>query len=255
MPAYRLNCSTHCVDDMGIWERWVHSAVEKAELMKVGQSWNRTETRKHWICPSLGVPCWHLGKAHRLVIAKTLKLMDYRGASAEVGVWLGAHSRVLLDNWRSGGTHLLVDPWKHDPCPQVRGAKDKQCQHSQDEFDKIATQTVKTLSGAFPSRVKVLRNYSVAAATMVPHASLDFVYLDARHDFEGIAEDMQAWWPKVCPGGIMAGHDLKHQGVEKAVSQFPSHHSGQVAATFFTAEGMTPSWIFFRRPSLCKRRS
>ena len=232
----------------------MHSSIERAERVKIGQFWNRTESRQHWICPSLGIPCWHLGKAHRLVIAQTLQLMNYHGASAEVGVWLGAHSQVLMDTWESGGTHLLVDPWKHDPCPPGRGARDKQCEHGQEEFDKIADETVKRLSSKFPSRMQVLRDYSVAAAAMVPQASLDFVYLDARHDFAGIAADMEAWWPKVCPGGIMAGHDLKWPGVEKAVSQFPSNHSGKVAAAFFTAEGMTPSWIFFRRPTLCRRR-
>ena len=32
-------------------------------------------------------------------------------------------------------------------------------------------------------------------------------YIDARHDYCGCSEDIQNWWPKVKPGGIMAGHD------------------------------------------------
>ena len=42
----------------------------------------------------------------------------YRGDSAEVGVWKGDHSVDILRNWPAGGKHLLVDPYKHVPCPR-----------------------------------------------------------------------------------------------------------------------------------------
>jgi hypothetical protein len=41
----------------------------------------------------------------------------------------------------------------------------------------------------------------------VPDASLDYVYVDARHDYCGVKEDLEAWWPKLRRGGILAGHD------------------------------------------------
>ena len=37
--------------------------------------------------------------------------------------------------------------------------------------------------------------------------SLDFVYIDARHDYCSVAEDMALYWPKLRQGGILAGHD------------------------------------------------
>lgn len=36
---------------------------------------------------------------------------------------------------------------------------------------------------------------------------LDFVYLDARHDYRSVLADIQRWALKVKPGGIIAGHD------------------------------------------------
>lgn len=39
--------------------------------------------------------------------------------------------------------------------------------------------------------------------------SLDFVYVDARHDYCAVKEDILLYWPKVRPGGI-----LVHGGVE-----------------------------------------
>ena len=49
--------------------------------------------------------------------------------------------------------------------------------------------------------------YSIQAAQKMKKESLDFVYLDARHDFCAMMEDLEAYWPLVTPGGILAGHD------------------------------------------------
>jgi predicted O-methyltransferase YrrM len=39
-------------------------------------------------------------------------------------------------------------------------------------------------------------------------ASLDFVFLDADHSEEGTRAAINAWLPKVKPGGVFAGHDF-----------------------------------------------
>ena len=56
-------------------------------------------------------------------------------------------------------------------------------------------------------RLLVCRNFSVVCATRIADASLDFAYIDARHDYKGVLEDLAAFWPKLRRGGIMAGHD------------------------------------------------
>eukprot|EP00434_Breviolum_minutum_P042133 symbB.v1.2.037488.t1/scaffold5553.1/size25922/3 len=38
--------------------------------------------------------------------------------------------------------------------------------------------------------------------------SLDIVFLDARHDYEAVLDDVMAWKPKVRAGGILSGHDF-----------------------------------------------
>ena len=56
---------------------------------------------------------------------------------------------------------------------------------------------------------------------------MDFVYIDARHDYESVLEDLNAWFHKVKPGGILAGHDYADGmlpqgdfGVKSAVDEF-----------------------------------
>lgn len=34
------------------------------------------------------------------------------------------------------------------------------------------------------------------------------IIVDARHDYAGLTEDLQKWWPLIRDQGIMAGHDF-----------------------------------------------
>lgn len=71
--------------------------------------------------------------------------------------------------------------------------------------------------------VNVLLTSSTRAAAMHADKSLDFVFIDAAHDYHSVKTDLQAWWPKIKAGGILAGHDYIGMGcpeVPKAVDEF-----------------------------------
>lgn len=55
--------------------------------------------------------------------------------------------------------------------------------------------------------VKIHRMPSVAAAAQFADGSLDFVMIDASHDYPSVMADIAAWLPKVKAGGVFAGHD------------------------------------------------
>ena len=62
---------------------------------------------------------------------------------------------------------------------------------------------------------------SQTAARLFGDTSVDWVHLDARHDYAGLTADINAWLPKVKPGGWLSGDDydeLKWPEVVKAVS-------------------------------------
>jgi len=46
----------------------------------------------------------------------------------------------------------------------------------------------------------------------VPDASLDFAYLDGAHDYTNVKKELFVFWPKIRPGGILAGHDYCNYG-------------------------------------------
>lgn len=50
--------------------------------------------------------------------------------------------------------------------------------------------------------------------------SIDFLFIDADHSYEGVTEDMKLWYPKVKKGKTMAGHDYDWTSVKSAVTDF-----------------------------------
>ncbi|APW60822.1 class I SAM-dependent methyltransferase [Paludisphaera borealis] len=66
---------------------------------------------------------------------------------------------------------------------------------------------------------------SVRAANLFQAGSVDLCFIDADHSYESVMEDLRTWWPKVKPGGILAGHDYRQTahwllGVTPAVHEF-----------------------------------
>jgi cephalosporin hydroxylase len=62
-----------------------------------------------------------------------------------------------------------------------------------------------------------IRMTSVEASTLYDDDSLDWVFLDAGHDYENVYQDLIHWLPKVKTGGILSGHDWPHQDIQRAL--------------------------------------
>ena len=71
---------------------------------------------------------------------------------------------------------------------------------------KIYEQALSNLK-KYGNKIQLLRNYSNMAVNFFHDKSIDFIYVDARHDFCGVYEDLSLYFPKLKCNGIMAGHD------------------------------------------------
>ena len=71
-----------------------------------------------------------------------------------------------------------------------------------------------------------IRGQSDEIAKYYADKTLDFVFIDASHQYEDVLRDIKAWYPKVKTNGIIAGHDYNSNqkdgwtGVNKAVHEF-----------------------------------
>lgn len=136
-------------------------------------------------------------------------------SGAEVGVQVGHFSRTVLSIWKKAKFYAMIDLWRaqanYSDAANVDNAKqEKNYAEARDAVTE------------FGSVARLYRNSSLDVASVVADASLDFVYLDARHDYCGVSDDLQAWWPKLKIGGIMAGHDF----LTAAEAQRLSRNSG-----------------------------
>lgn len=57
------------------------------------------------------------------------------------------------------------------------------------------------------NKFNVLIGNSWEIATKFEDNSLDFVFIDACHEYEPLKKDILAWMSKIKAGGILAGHD------------------------------------------------
>lgn len=75
--------------------------------------------------------------------------------------------------------------------------------------------------GADFERVRVLRIGSVEAARIFDDGTVDYVWIDANHNYEPVVADIAAWTKKIRPGGAIGGHDYtpEYPGVQRAVRE------------------------------------
>jgi predicted O-methyltransferase YrrM len=55
--------------------------------------------------------------------------------------------------------------------------------------------------------INPIRMTSVEASGIYDDESLDFVFIDAAHDYTSVKIDIRNWLPKVRKGGVLSGHD------------------------------------------------
>lgn len=88
----------------------------------------------------------------------------------------------------------------------------------------------------FPGlRVRLVSGDSVRTAALFDDRSMDFVFIDAAHDTASVLADIDAWLPKIAPGGVIAGDDYGWPTVEAAVgTRFPARHVSESGAVWWT---------------------
>ena len=138
-------------------------------------------------------------------ILELLKQKNYTGTFVEVGTWIGEFAEVLLKRTACNKLYC-VDPYAYFNNFTYCDAMNFTLQF---EADKYYLQTKNRLEQvAGPERVEVVRKMSMEAVNDFADGSLDFVYIDANHEYKHALEDILAWYPKVKPGGILAGDDV-----------------------------------------------
>lgn len=76
---------------------------------------------------------------------------------------------------------------------------------------------------SFYPNITLIRDFSDSYALSTVDESVDAVYIDGLHTYEGVKNDLLAWLPKMKRDGWLLGHDYrpgKFDGVVRAVNEF-----------------------------------
>jgi predicted O-methyltransferase YrrM len=130
---------------------------------------------------------------------------DLPGMYVEVGTCLGGFAKFLLDSTPCFKL-FCVDPYMHFENDEYKDALNGMTQQECDMKFHHVQYMLKAHAG---DRVHMLRLTSSDAANMFPDGVVDFVYIDANHEYKYVKEDIMAWIPKLRGGGILAGDDVE----------------------------------------------
>lgn len=153
-------------------------------------------------------------------------LCDVKGlkTAVEVGTDRGLFAREFLRRWH-GAMLWCVDSYEAYP------------EFPWDRSGDLALAVA--VLGPHADRVRLIRARSAEVVTWFGRVlgfplDIDFVYIDAAHTTVDALQDLEAWWPIVRPGGILAGHDFDERhtpGVVEAVTEFARKHDLLVSLT------------------------
>ena|SRR3990167_1256132 len=178
---------------------------------------------------------------NRIELAKHFAELGFT-KGAEIGVCDGRYSEILMQTI-PGLLLLGVDPYSkyaNESIARAQNTMDENLRKAHERLDK------------YPKYTLAIRT-SVEAAKLVLDEYLDFVFIDAAHDYESVKEDIHTWYPKVRKGGTVSGHDYYESksgklGIVKAVDEFVKEYNIELQTTDYDPDAhrddRQPDWYF-----------
>jgi len=174
--------------------------------------------------------------------AKLFNRLGYK-IGVEVGTQKGEFAEYLLRNCNSLELLYCIDAWEHrvDYHDIANVSNEQHLAYFQETCRRLHP---------FHGRYVIKKMYSVEAANLFDDDTFSFVYIDADHSKAATLADLNAWYPKVRPCGILAGHDYldgenicgSEFGVRSAVTEFMRDKPGKIHQT----REMWPSWYIIK---------
>ena len=137
----------------------------------------------------------------------------------EVGSWLGKSSNHMATSIAKSKKNIdftVVDTWK--------GTNDDELHqnivgsYGGDIYGEFVENTI--MSDNFGT-FKSIKDTSENASTQFQNDSIDFIMIDAGHDYTSVKADIKRWYHKVKPGGFITGDDYGvFKGVNDASNEF-----------------------------------
>jgi hypothetical protein len=127
---------------------------------------------------------------------------------AEIGVDEGINAESILDTL-SIKCLYLIDPYQDFVCDGLTFHQEGKALKAEYRLVDYGTRKRFIYCSSYEARPSV-------------HERLDFVYIDANHDYAHVKQDIEDWASALKNGGLLCGHDFSadHPDVIRAVIEF-----------------------------------
>lgn len=142
----------------------------------------------------------------------------------EIGVMFGCSAAFMAAEIKASGKQIAFDAidmfgWELGFALQS-AAGFPHAEQALRETGDMAAAVARLLERAgVADRVRLVQSSGQDWVVSYADASLDLVFIDARHTYEDTKELLSLYLPKIKEGGVLAGHDYDLPGVERAVKE------------------------------------
>ena len=174
-----------------------------------------------------------------------LRTLPQNSVCAEIGVYRGAFSRIIMDVVNPKSLYL-IDPWQWKKQWYVK--------HSVEELESMRTgentpegdSLYEAVAKLFRNKpeVKILRAPSVEASAQFQNAHFDWIFIDGDHRYEPCRDDIRHWWPKLKLGGFICGDDYLRAEAPRRQDKFMVNNGVHFAVDEFVLENKLKIELF-----------
>jgi predicted O-methyltransferase YrrM len=155
----------------------------------------------------------------------------------EVGVWMGRSAAYMASRIKEAGKKIrfyAVDDFEGTPQNEAQAQVWRTIRQQGLTLEQVCLNNIAACE--LQDSVRVIKDYSWVAAEGFGNETVDFCMIDASHEYRFVKRDIEAWLPKIKPGGSIAGDDLDWPGVKQAVQEV-------LGEGWKSSGGRWPSWV------------
>lgn len=183
---------------------------------------------------------------HPLVATFVEKEIKNNGMIVEIGTCMGGNAIAMSrKSARKGVSVIAVDPFiadydGNDGTSRLYTNLTSRYGTTSQEFAKLwsdaMTWDIRESLGL--CNYGLINDLSTKAAHYFKDSSVDLLFVDGLHTYDGVMADLEIWFPKVTSGGILMFHDYgcrkatcNHESVTRAVDTFLFAHGLKVTGS------------------------
>ena len=133
---------------------------------------------------------------------------------AEIGCYQGESTEIFCSSSKITKLHA-IDPWTNGFDDTDYISLKSVC-----DMEKVESRFDYRMNKFFDNKCVKMKLTSEQACKHFEDHVLDFVYIDANHQYDEVCNDIERWLPKIKKDGFVGGHDVGLDGVSRAIIRF-----------------------------------